>query len=73
MSKLAPTAFTAVRQPGIVGLVLFSWAALKHALPLLLQRTFSYVSRGTSYRADVSWKQLASWKTYVAPVLSEGF
>jgi hypothetical protein len=50
MTKLSAVSFTAVRQPGFGGLVLFTWAALKYVVPLLLSKAFSYISRGTISR-----------------------
>jgi hypothetical protein len=59
MFKLSSVSFTAVRQPGFGGLVLFTWAALKYVVPLLFSKAFSYVARGTISR-DVSFSAVTS-------------
>jgi len=59
MSKLAAVSFTAVRQQGFGGLVLYSWAALKYTIPSLITQAFRCVSRGTGAR-DVTFKQILS-------------
>jgi len=60
MSQVKPAEFSAVRQPGVLGMALFVWAAFKHASRYVLHTIYSLVARGTVVNASVSFNQISS-------------
>jgi ATP synthase subunit 6 len=73
MMLIKPVSFSIVRSPGIAGMLLFVCASLKHAIRTVIYAIYSFVARGTVIATKVTFGEIATWNTYVAPVLSQAF
>jgi hypothetical protein len=73
MISIKPQMLSAVRAPGIAGMLFFVWAAFKYATRVVIYEIYFFVSRGTLISTKVGFRNIATWNTYVAPVLSSAF
>ncbi len=73
LAVLKPGSFTVQRQPGIAGMLGFTWAATKHSALYVINCLLSCVVRPISSVNKVSLNQISNWNTYVAPIFTSGF
>lgn len=73
MLVVKPINFDAVRAPGILGMLLFAWAAFKHASRYVAYCVYAFFARGTVVNSRVYFRDIAAWNSYVAPVFVSAF
>jgi len=72
-ASLKVHSFDMKRQPGVWGMAVYTFAAIKHSFVGALSALLSFISRGTTVPSRVTYKEILTWNSYVAPVFSTGF
>lgn len=73
LSVIQPGTFAVQRQPGVAGMLGFTWAAVKHSTLHTAYSLLRCVLRPTTNINNVSLSQISGWNTYVAPVFTSAF
>ena len=58
MIIVKPINFNAVRAPGVLGMLLFAWAAFKHAGRYIIHCVYTFVARGIAVNSRVYFRDI---------------